>query len=153
MIFSGKGAGDHKTHYRLSGNDRPSKWMRFLKSAHSKTPGYQISSKSDKFSLWSLLGGNSPPKNPSFLGKKCSYQNFKAIFEISALENPHIPKFIEIGQIFNFGDFFFGGGEGPSPKTKCFWPKKVRTKILMLFLDLAPSKGTRNRFTAKSDHN
>ena len=33
------------------------------------------------------------------------------IFEISALENPHIPNFIEIGQIFDFGDFL---GAGPS---------------------------------------
>ena len=73
-----------------------------------------------------------------------------AIFEISTLENPHIPNFIKIGQLLVFGHFL---GDQSPPKNLSFLVKKVRTKILMLFLDLAPSKGTRNRLTVESDHN
>ena len=70
-------------------------------SKPSKTPGYQISSKSDNFSFQSLSWGlHPPPQNLSL-----------------------------------------------------FWRKNGRTKILSpIFVDSAPSKGTRNRLTAKSDH-
>ena len=45
------------------------KWMPFLKSAPSKTPGYQISSKSDNFSFRSFFGGPTPKKPKFFLVK------------------------------------------------------------------------------------
>ena len=72
-----------------------------------------------------------------------------AIFEISALENPRVPNFIKIGQTFGFSHFL---GD-PPPKNLSFLAKKVRSKILMLFLDSAPSNGTRTQLTAEWDHN
>ena len=48
-----------------------------------------------------------------------------AIFEISALENPRVPNFIEIGQTFDFSHFL---GD-PPPKNLSFLGKKtVRIK-------------------------
>ena len=73
-----------------------------------------------------------------------------AIFEISTLENLVSTKFHRNRTTLVFGHFL---GDLPPENMFFFAEKNVRTKILMFSLDSVPSKGTKNRFTAKSDHN
>ena len=69
------------------------------------------------------------------------------IFEISALENPRVPNFLKIGQLLVFGHFL----GGLPPKTKFFRTKKIRTKILKIFLDSEPSKTFVYQISATSE--
>ena len=70
--------------------------MRFLKSAPSKTPIYQISSKSDKLLDFGLFWGTHPQKNISFLAKKSSDQNFDVIFGFTTFERHYKPSYSKI---------------------------------------------------------
>ena len=67
--------------------------MRFLKSAPSKTPIYQISSKSDKISILVIFRDILP----KFFGQKSSDQIFDIIFGFRTFENLCIPNFSKIG--------------------------------------------------------
>ena len=58
------------------------------------------------------------------------------IFEITALENPGVANFIEIGHLLVFGHFL---GDPPQKNLSFFWSKNVRTETVdVIFGTSAP---------------